>query len=254
MSELQPVSALLKILSALQSQFVELVNKQLYPPTLVATTETRMDTFKYRSKAFWLVNDPSKVAVLDTKASQSLSTFSEIYKMIVTEFLEAIGETGQGVSGVNLLSNDKTATEVNDRAFLRNVRDNFNKLMLNSSMKRLMYLIFEMLRDSRYVGKQQIIRIVGKEALKYFDEQGFGSWNLTDEGYETVISVAEQLMGDTDFAQTIKESGQHKFDFAKQIIMQKGELNQFAQTAVPSVITATVFHLLVYSYERFTSF
>jgi hypothetical protein len=237
MSELQPVTALLKILSALQSQFIELVNKNLYPPTLVKANESRIDTFKYRSKALWLVNDPAAVSVLDTKASQSLAEFSQVYQMIVTEFLEAMGETGGGASNVSLLSKDPTATEVNDKAFLRGSRDNFNKMMLNASLKKLMYQLFEMLRDPKFVDKNTVIRVVGKDALEYFDKQGYSSWGINKDGYEIVMEVANNLMENEAFAQQVEASGESMFDLAYQMLSQEGGLDPFAEPMSP-VMTA----------------
>lgn len=237
MSELQPVSTLLKVLSALQSQVVELINKDLYPPTLVSATETRMDTFKYRPKAFWLVNDPSRVAVLDTKASQSIGAWGEIYKMLVTEFLEAMGETGTGVSQTDLLGGDKTATEVKDRAFLRTSRDNFNKMMLNAALKKLMYQLFEMLRDTQFTSKDTVIKVVGKDALEYFDKQGLSSWGINDQGYELVLDVANQLENNPAMVEAAKEQGQSLFDIAYQILANDGTLDGFAEPLSP-VMTA----------------
>lgn len=233
MSELQPVSALLKILSALQSQFIELVNKNLYPPTLVKATESRIDTFKYRPKSFWLVNDPTAVTVLDQKSSQSLAEFSQVYQMIVTEFLEGMGETGTGVSGVDILGQDKTATEVRDRAFLRGSRDNFNKMMLQAALKKLMYLLFEMLRDPKFVDKGTVIRIVGKEALEYFDKEGYSSWGINSEGYKLVYETAQQLEQNPDFAGAASERGTSLFDLAYQLLAQEGALDPFAEPLSP---------------------
>lgn len=238
MSELQPVSALLKILSALQSQFIELVNKNLYPPTLVQATETRIDTFKYRPKALWLVNNPSAVTVLDTKASQSLAEFSQVYQMIVTEFMEAMGESGTGVSQVDIMGGDKTATEVNDRAFLRGSRDNFNKMMLQNTLKKLMYQLFEMLRDPKFTDKNTVIRIVGKEALEYFDKQGYSSWGINDEGYKTVMDAANSLGENPEFAQAAKDQGESLYDLAYQMLASQGALDAFAEPISP-VTTAT---------------
>lgn len=233
MSELQPVSSLLKILSALQSQFIELVNKNLYPPTLVSATESRIDTFKYRPKAFWLVNNPAAVSVLDQKTSQSLSEFSQVYQMIVTEFLEALCETGTGVSQVDLMGQDKTATEVKDRTFLRGSRDNFNKMMLSAAMKKMMYMMFEMLRDPKFTSKDEVIRIVGKDALEYFDKQGYASWGINDEGYQLVTEVAQELEKNKVFANEVKEKGESLYDMAYQMLMDQGSLDEFAEPLSP---------------------
>lgn len=233
MSELQPVSALLKILSALQSQFVELVNRQLYPPTLVSANESRIDTFKYRSKAFWLVNNPAAVSVLDTKASQSLSSFSETYKMIVTEFLEAMGETGSSVSQADQFGGKKTATEINDKAFIRGSRDNFNKLLLSAALKRVMFLAFEMLRDPKFTEKDTVIKVVGPDALEYFDKQGFADWGINKAGYEIVYEYAQQLEQSPELKEAAKENGTAIFDLAYQDLIDSGALDAFAEPATP---------------------
>lgn len=237
MSELQPVTALLKILSALQSQFIELVNKQLYPPTLVSATESRIDTFKFKPKAFWLVNDPDRVRVLDQKAGESISNFESVYKMIVTEFLEAMGETGQGISQADLLGGDKTATEVRDRAFLRNARDNFNKIMLTGALRKVMYLIFQMIRDPKFTDKNTVIKIVGRDALEYFDKEGLSDWGINDMGYDLVFNVAEQLAEDEDIRMASEETGEDIFDLAYNLLVQEGLLNDFAEPLSP-VMTA----------------
>lgn len=254
MSELQPVTALLKILSALQSQFIELVNKNLYPPTLVSTTESRMDTFKYRPKSFWLVNNPASVSVLDTKASQSLAEFSQVYQMIVTEFLDAMGETGTGVSNVDLMGEDKTATEVKDRAFLRGSRDNFNKMMLQSSLKKLMYQLFEMLRDPKFTDKDTVIRVVGKDALEYFDKEGYSSWGINREGYELVMEVATELEKNTPFAEEAKRQGASVYDLAYQMLATDGGLDQFAEPLSPMMTAKGIVEKLQYDEDRGTGY
>lgn len=250
MSELQPVTALLKILSALQSQFIELVNKNLYPPTLVSATESRMDTFKYRPKSFWLVNNPASVSVLDTKASQSLAEFSQVYQMIVTEFLDAMGETGTGVSNVDLMGEDKTATEVKDRAFLRGSRDNFNKMMLQSSLKKLMYQLFEMLRDPKFTDKNTVIRVVGKDALEYFDKEGYSSWGINKEGYELVMEVATELEKNTPFAEEAKRQGTSVYDLAYQMLASEGGLDQFAEPLSPTMTAKGIVEKLQYDEDK----
>jgi len=233
MSELQPVSALLKILSALQSQYIELVNRELYPPTLVSANEARIDTFKYRPKAFWLVNNPTAVSVLDMKASQSLAAFSDIYKMIVTEFMEAMGETGTSVAQVDQIGGPKTATEINDKAYIRGSRDNFNKLMLSAALKKVMFLAFSMLRDPKFTDKDTVIKVVGKDALEYFDKQGFAEWGLNSEGYQLVYDYAQTLEQNEDLKIAAKDNGTTIFDLAYQDLLDTGALDKFAEPVTP---------------------
>lgn len=233
MSELQPVSALLKILSALQSQFVELVNRELYPPIIVNPNEARIDTFKYVPKAFWIANNPDAIKQFEGSQS-SLAKFEQVYKLIVTEFVEAMGETGQGISSMDMLgTGDKTATEVRDQAGLRNSRDNFNKIMLRASLRKIMYLIFEMLRDSNFVDPVKVIKIVGRDALEYFDKSGMGDWHIDDEGYQKVVEYAQILENEKDPAikgemQTEADKrGLGIFDLAYELLLGAGELEEF---------------------------
>lgn len=243
MSELQPVAALLKILSAIQSQFIEYVNQRvLYPPTLADATETRIDTFKYRPKAIWLVNNPDKVKEMQSGTSP-LANFSETYKMIVTEFLEAMGETGQGISQADLLGGDKTATEVKDRAFLRGSRDNFNKLLLTTALRRVMYLVFEMLRDPKFTDKNTVVKVVGKEALEYFDKQGLAQWGLNDEGYDLVAETTQELMKDNNFKNALGD--RDPFQETYDILLGAGVLDQFGEPAQPVVTAKEVVSKLI---------
>lgn len=236
MSELQPVAALLKILSALQSQYIEITNLDMYSPILASATETRIDTFKYRPKAVWLVNNPANVSRLQADTNK-IANFSEAYKMIVTEFLEAMGETGAGVSQVDLMGGQKTATEVNDKAFLRTARDNFNKMMLSASLKKMMYLIFEMLRDSQFTSKDTVIKIVGKEALEYFNKEGMSDWGITQEGYELVLQQAQIMDQDEAIVAAAKDNGVSIYDLAYDELLSQGVLDQYAEP-VTQTITA----------------
>lgn len=234
MSELQPVSALLKILSALQSQFIELVNLDLYAPVMADPGESRIDTWKYKPKAIWLVNNPDKVRNFE-KGNGSLAKFSEVYRMIITEFLEAMGETGSSVAQQDSLGGNKTATEIEDRAFIRNSRDNFNKQMLSASLRKVMYLVFSMLRDPKFTDKDTVIKIVGKDALEYFDKQGMSGWGINDAGYQLVFETAQEMLANQDIAEMADE--QSVFDLAYEFLLQSGQLDQFAEP-LNSVMTA----------------
>jgi hypothetical protein len=161
-----------------------------------------------------------------------------------------MGETGTGVSQVDLMGQDKTATEVNDRAFLRGSRDNFNKMMLQNSLKKLMYQLFEMLRDPKFVDKNTVIRIVGKDALEYFDKQGYSSWGITDEGYQVVMDTANALLENPDFASGVKQQGENVFDIAYQILAQNGALDAFAEPASPMVTAKGVVEKLKIDTDR----
>lgn len=226
MSELQPVAALLKILSALQSQFIELVNLELYSPIMADPNETRIDTWKYRPKAVWLVNNPDKVKNFE-KGNGSLTKFTEVYKMIITEFLEAMGETGSSVGQADSLGGNKTATEIEDRAFIRSSRDNFNKQMLNASLRKIMYLVFSMLRDPKFTDKDTVVKIVGKDALEYFDKQGFSNWGINDAGYQLVFETAQEMLKNPNIAEMANDDD--IFDLAYQDLLESGMLDQYAE-------------------------
>jgi hypothetical protein len=234
MSELQPVASLLKILSALQSQYIEITNLDMYSPILASATETRIDTFKYRPKAVWIVNNPANVERLRADTGK-IANFSEAYKMIVTEFLEGMGEAGAGVSQVDLMGGQKTATEVNDKAYLRGARDNFNKMMLSATLKKLMYFIFEMIRDTQFSNKDTVIKIVGQEALEYFDKEGMSDWGITSDGYELVMQRAHEMEQDEAISMAAKDNKVSVYDLAYDDLLSRGELDQYAEPAEPSM-------------------
>jgi hypothetical protein len=254
MSEYQPVAALLKILSALQSQFIEQQNLDMYAPVLASSTETRIDTFKYRAKAVWLVNNMANLPQKLQTGTSKTYNFMETYRMIVTEFLEAMGETGSSVSQADQFGGKKTATEINDRAFIRGSRDSFNKLMLNAALKRLMYLIFEMLRDPKFTSVNTVIKVVGQEALEYFQNKGFGDVAPNEAGMEMVAEHAQKLGQNQTLAPALQQTGTNPFDLAYMDLAESGSLNDFAEPIQPVTTTEGIMPKLQINEEGDTGY
>jgi hypothetical protein len=105
--------------------------------------------------------------------------------------MEGMGETGQDVSNVAQAFSDKTATEVKDMALLRSARDNANKLMLSQALSKMTYLWFKM--SQQFIDGHKLIRITGKDALKYLVDEGMNGWTMKHEGFEAVSQVAQEM-------------------------------------------------------------
>jgi hypothetical protein len=94
------------------------------------------------------------------------------------------------------MQSDKTATEVKALTLQRNARDNYNQLMLSDAMKRQMMLWHTMnqkLLFSEEEKKPFVIRIAGRDALKYFKEKGLGDNILPGEAVDYMKQMSEVL-------------------------------------------------------------
>src|SRR3990167_6866111 len=97
---------------------------------------------------------------------------------------------------------ERTATEINELSLQRNVRDNFNQLFLGEAIKDQMMLWYQMnqqfLFDER--NKQKVIRIVGRDAVVFFENVGLSESGLTDETIERLTSPEmEKVITDPTF-------------------------------------------------------
>ena len=217
-SELEPIVSLQKALNALVSQSYDMINIDLYPIVAMNPQKVVMSSVEFKPKAKWLMDNPAVDVRRIESSVQGLSKFREMASYIIASMMEALGEVGQGVSNVAMFEADKTATEIRDLALLRNARDNFNKLMLGCFLGKVMQLWWSM--DRQFVDEVKFIRIVGKDALKYFIEEGLHEWTLSNEGYE-LIDVY------------MKENPQVSFEEAYEILRQSRELDKYAVPLFP---------------------
>lgn len=189
LSEIEPIKSLQKAINALLSEYVDEISQKLYSPVAVGPG-VRQHTLEWGKGARWVMNNPMTDFRLVESASNATQFFSNTYSVLVSAMLSALGETSLGVSNVQPMQGDKTATEVKALVQQRNARDNSNQIELAESIKRQMMLWYSMnqlLLFSDPKKKNYIIRVVGKDAIKFFKEAGLNE-TIVDEEKTSIIN------------------------------------------------------------------
>ena len=188
-SEYEPVSKNIRAINALWSQYIDNVTNDLYPPLMINPTNVRMHTLEFGPEAKWLMNNPGVDVVRMQTSTAATNNFQAAYTIMVSSLMNAWGETSQGLSNVDMTTANKTATEVRDSAFTRNVRDNMNQLFLSDALKKQIMMWHSMNQQFMFTGsttKAKIIRIVGKDALEFFNRTGLSDIQPTEEDSEKI--------------------------------------------------------------------
>ncbi len=192
-SEFEPVSKQIKGINCLFSQYIDNITVDLYPPLMVNPINVRMHTLEFTPEAKWLMNNPGvDVKRLETSTAAT-NNFQAAYSLMVGSLMNAVGEQSQQMSAVNPFEGKGkvTATEIKDTAFTRNVRDNMNQIFLSESLKKQILFWHSMNQQFMFQGKTEkvrIVRIVGKDAINFFNRQGLGDIRPTQQDAEQVAT------------------------------------------------------------------
>ena len=190
LSEIEPIEKLQKAVNALICQYLDAINMSLYKPLKINQTggAVQIHTLQFNMGAKWLMNDPLKDVVEHQTNPSGVTEFASTYRFMISAMQEALGETSQGISNLAPGESDKTATEVKDLAISRNARDNFNRIFLEEALKKQMMFWFKMNQQFLFSPTEQhkVIRIIGKDAIRYFQQAGLDGQGLTNEGIETL--------------------------------------------------------------------
>lgn len=185
-SELEPVAKQIRALNAHNSAYSDRLALKLRPPLHVNPVNVRMHTLSWDPEAKWLMNNPNQDVQIMNMNNGDDSSFAEINNILSGQLLNALGESSQGISQVNP-SQDAgrvTATEIKDTAFTRNVRDNMNQIFLAEALKKQIMFWHSMNQQFMFEGraeKAKIIRIVGKDAVEFFNRSGLPDIRPTEE-------------------------------------------------------------------------
>ncbi len=185
-SELEPVSKLIRGINSLYSNYIDTVSIDTNPPLMVNPVNVRMHTLEFTPQAKWLMNNPGQdVQRLQTNTATT-NNFSAAYAIMVGSLNDALGEGSQGMSSVNPTQDQGrvTATEIKDTSFTRNVRDNMNQIYLSEALKKEIGFWHSMNQQFLFTAtssKQKVIRIVGKDAIDFFKTRGLGDIQPTEE-------------------------------------------------------------------------
>lgn len=195
-SELEPVSKLIKARNAHHSAYSDRLALKLRPPVHVNPVNVRMHTLEWNPEAKWLMNNPNQDVQLMQMNTGDDTSFAQIDNVLRGELLNALGESSQGVSQVNPTQDAGrvTATEVKDTAFTRNVRDNMNQIFLAEALKKQIMFWHSMNQQFMFQGsteKAKIIRIVGRDAVEFFKRAGLADIRPTNEDAMAMASGQE---------------------------------------------------------------
>lgn len=199
LSQIEPVEKLVKAHNAYICQNLDQLNLNTYVPLKVRNRNgaVQMHTLEFGPGKKWLMDDPSSDVVAHDQGSAGIDQFVNVYRLMKSAIMEGLGESSAGVSTQEPGQNSKTATEIKDTASSRSAMDNFNQIFLGEAMKRQMMLWFAMNKQFYFNANetQKILRISGKDALKFFQNLGLDSHGLSEEH--------QDLLKDPELAETV---------------------------------------------------
>jgi hypothetical protein len=132
-------------------------------------------------------------AVTNVEPSRSaIQYFQTTYPALISAFNQAMGEVSQGVSNIDPLGGQKTATEVRNTQRQQQVRDQKNQVDLGESLSDMMSMWLSNNQQFLLSDKKKdkyILRIVGKQQYEYFKRAGLDQMELTDEAMSEIAGV-----------------------------------------------------------------
>ncbi len=195
MSEIEPVKGLQKAINALLCQYVDEINQNLYSPIAIGPG-VKQHTLEWGKGARWMMNNPMTDFRLVESRSNAAQYFNNTYSVLVSAMMNSLGESSLGVSNIQPYQNDKTATEVKALQLQRNARDNYNQLMLAEAIKRQFLLWHTMNQKLLFTDPERqnyIIRVAGRDAIRFFQQQGLDSNYLGDEPTKYIKEMSSTL-------------------------------------------------------------
>jgi len=200
LSEIEPVEKLQNALNAYICQNLDTLNMSTYMPLKVNQTggAVQMHTLQFGPGAKWLMNNPATDVVPFEGKPSGVAEFPVIYRFMIGAIAEAYGEASAAVSGLNPTEGQKTAAEIKDTALSRSARDNFNRIFLEEALKKQMMFWLKLNQQFFFNQgeKYKIIKIAGKDALRYFQKAGLDGMGLTTE--------AEDILANPEMAGTVE--------------------------------------------------
>ena len=203
-SEIEPVKSLQKAINAVLCQYIDEINQKLHSPVAIGPG-VRQKTLEWGKGARWIMQNPMTDFRLVESRSNAAAFFNNTYSVLIAAYMSAIGESSLGVTNIGKYQQDKTATEVRQLTQQRNARDSFNQIFLAEAIQRQMRLWHNMNQKMLFAdnkGKNHIIRVVGKDAIRYFQEAGLSDYYLPDEAMQLMV-------GNQDMTQANLEIPKH---------------------------------------------
>lgn len=196
-SEVEPVLPLWRAIQATLCGYLDAMSIDVNPPIKVMEGQVRLETIVYAPRAKWIMTNPNAIQNVEPSRS-AIQYFQTTYPALVSAFNQAIGEISQGVSNIDPMGGQKTATEVRNTQRQQQVRDQKNQIDLGEALSEMMSMWLSNNRQFLFSDKKKdayILRIVGKQQYEYFKRSGLDEMEVPDEAMAEIAGIITNQEG-----------------------------------------------------------
>ena len=132
-------------------------------------------------------------------SGEPLQYFQATYSALVAAFNTAMGDSSQGVGGIDPFNSDKTATEIKNTQKQQNVRDQDNQNALADALKDMMSMWMSNNKQFLFADKgmhEYLLKIIGEKDFGFFKKLGMHENSLDTEGAKMIGDILTQGDGD----------------------------------------------------------
>lgn len=210
-SEVERVLPLWRAIQATLCGYLDNMNMHMRPPLKILEGQARIESIVFGPEAQWIVNRPDAVTEHETRG-EAMQYFQTTYAALKSAFATAMGDLSQGVSNIDPMSQDKTATEVRQSAKQQNSRDQKNQTSLAEAIQDMMSMWIANNKQFLFADpakKEYILRIIGSDLFNYFQRAGLDEMEVAPEAMTMIGELVAQQggnMSDEDI-QALLDSG-----------------------------------------------
>ncbi len=205
-SEVEPVIPMWKAICATLCGYLDNMNIHMRPPLKIISGAVQIETIVFGPEAQWMMDRPDAVTEMQSNG-EAMRYFQTTYSALISAFNTAMGDTSQGVSGVDTFNPKKTATEIKHSERQQNVRDQSNQMYLGESIADMMMMWLSNNKQFLFMdpSKQEyVLRIVGTDLFNYFKRAGLDGMEVKPEAMQMIgdiINLQGGNMSDEDVNQ-----------------------------------------------------
>lgn len=241
-SEVEPVLPLWRAIQATLCGYLDAMSVDVNPPIKILEGQARLETIVYAPRAKWIMSNPNAVTNVEPSRS-AIQYFQTSYPALVSAFNQAMGEISQGVSTVDPMGGQKTATEVRNTQRQQQVRDQKNQVDLGEALSDMMSMWLSNNRQFLFSDKKKdkyILRIVGKQQYEYYKRSGLDQMEMTDEAMSEIAGIItnqEGNMAQADIDQLMEAGKTPKYPVSEgEGFKKKMEVNDMGDGAEVSLV------------------
>lgn len=196
-SEVEPVLPIWKAIQATINGYLDNMANHVRPPLKVIEGAARIETIVYGPEAIWLLDRQDAVMEMPSNG-EAMRNFQTTYQALVAAFNTAMGDTSLGISAIDVASRRRTATEIKNAERQQNNRDQKNQQALSEGLQDMMSMWLVNNRQFLFTDPEKnefVLRIIGSEMFKYFQQAGLDEMVLPDESATTIAEIIDQMEG-----------------------------------------------------------